>query len=368
MPLSFQGSFGYTNRVPESGTNHIKEFKPALKIHIQFRPDLPLWYVVLKNKVSIYPVPIIFNLSKNQRVGAQMKIRISSIRNRNALVLLTPLFVLLVSLLLSSCTQPKINPMSLPVLSSDSQESRFPPTEDELVLRPYILLPLVTAKDQTVTEARLGDIFHFIHSSLEKNGNFSVISQTRSILEKEENRHFQPANIADAIQLGSSVNANFVSQMIITIIESKMVKNVDHFKANINLTIFTTDSGQVVIKQDVIYDSQDQEGSEKKLKELVQTYFPIRGYILETRGGRQVAKISLGRSVGIKLNRKIQIRERQVTDEIVNGSSRRTVTFGAAVLTTAEVIRVRESESWVLIDKGDQFKVKKGQVVFTLPE
>ncbi|MFH2130696.1 MAG: hypothetical protein ABIK68_10020 [bacterium] len=238
------------------------------------------------------------------------------------------------------------------------------------MLRPYILLPLIVFKDQTVTKERLADIRHFIHTSLEKNGNFSIISpeETEALLAKEENRHFQPNNIADAIQLGASVNATFVSQMQITIIESKTVKNLDEFKANINLTVFTTDSGQVVIKQDVLYDSQDPERSHKKLRKLVQTYFPIRGYILETRGGHQVARISIGRGVGIALGRKIQVRDRVVKNVIVNGVSRRTVSFLANAYATTEVIKVMENDSWVLVNKEDQHNIKKGQVVFTLPE
>lgn len=278
--------------------------------------------------------------------------------------------ILLSALLIGSCATKQINPLTLPLKPSDSEETRFPPTESELVLRPHILLPLVTAKDPTVTDERLRDVLHFVHTSLEKNGHFSVLSrqETSILLKKEENKHFQPGNIADAIQLGATVNADFVSQMQITVIESKMVNNVDHFKANVNLTIFTTGSGQVVVKNDIVYDSQELEESKRDLKKLVQTYFPIRGYILETRGGHQVAKISLGRSVGIELGRNVQVREREVTDEIVNGVARRTVSFAAAALTTAEVIKVQEDHSWILIEEGDRHKIKKGQVIFTLPE
>ena len=278
--------------------------------------------------------------------------------------------IVFIAFLISGCAPKKLNPLTLPIEKADLQEAQFPPTEDELVLRPYILLPLITATGPTVTKARLDDLRHFIHSSLESHGNFSVISaqHTAALLNKEENRHFQAGNIADAIQLGTSLNANFVSQMEMTIIESKMVDSVDHFKANVNLTIFTTDSGQVVIKRDIVYDSQELEDSEAKLRQLVQTYFPIRGYILETRGGHQVAKISLGRNAGIKLGRKIQVRERSVKSEIVNGVSRRTVTFGAAALTMAEVTRVQENDSWIQINKGDQHKIRIGQVIFTVAE
>jgi hypothetical protein len=258
----------------------------------------------------------------------------------------------------------------IPIFEADKLEAQFPPSNDELVLRPNILLPLLVFKGQTVTEERLKEINHFINSSFKQHGNFSIISknQTDTLLGKDENKHFQPSNIADAIQLGSSVNADFVSQMQVTIIESKMVDNVDRFKANINFAVFRTDSGQVVVQEDIHYDSQRYDRSNKNLKQLIQTYFQIRGYILETRGNHQVAKISLGRSVGIELGRKIQIRERTVKTQIINDVSHSIISFDVNALTETEVIRVMEDDSWVLVNKKDQSKIKTGQVVFTMPE
>ena len=284
-----------------------------------------------------------------------------------------PLRLLLVFgciILLSGCTQKKVDPLAFPILEADKLEAQYPPKEEELILRPNILLPLLVFKDQTVTDERLNEITHFINSTFEKYGNFSIISknQTDTLLAKAENKHFQSSNIADAIQLGTSVNADFVSQMQATIIESKMVENVDRFKANINLTVFTTSSGQVIIQQNIHYDSQKFDRSYKKLKQLIQAYFPIRGYILETRGAHQVAKISLGRSVGIELGRKIQIRERTVKSQIINGVSRRIVSFDVNTLATTKVIKVMEDDSWVLVNKKDQSKIKKGQVIFTMAE
>ena len=299
-----------------------------------------------------------------------MKRSLSQMRFFMRTALLPFMLIFCCIILLSGCAPKKVDPLSFPILDADKLESQYPPFEDELVLRPYILLPLLVFKDQTVTEVRLKEINHFINSSFEKNGNFSIISQqqTDALLAEDENKHFQTSNIADAIQLGTSVNATFVSQMQITIIESKMVENVDRFKANINLTVFTTDSGQVVLQQDIHYDSQKSDRSYKKLKQLVQTYFQIRGYILETRGAHQVARISLGRSVGIELGRKIQVRERTVKSEIVNGVSRRIVSFDVNALAMTEVIKVMENDCWVLVNKKNMPKIKKGQVVFTMHE
>jgi len=273
-------------------------------------------------------------------------------------------------ILIGGCAGKQINPLSLPITGSDRVQTAFPPTGDELIIRTQLLLPLVVYKDQTTTDQRLMQILEFVHQGFEQNANIAAIPQqeVENLLSKEENRRFQATNVADAIQLGMSLKAQFVSQMQITIIESKVVKGVDQFKANINLTIFTTGSGQVVFQKDFGLDTQKFEKSENELKLLVQRSFPIRGYILETRGGHQVAKISLGRSMGIKLNREFHIRERNVKTEIVSGVTRKVVSFPTAALATAKVIKIMENESWILIEKSDRAKIKLGQVVFTLPE
>lgn len=278
---------------------------------------------------------------------------------------------LLVSLaLIWGCASKPINPMNLPVTASDKVEAEFPPTEDELIIRAQLMLPLIVYKDQTTTEQRLTQILSFLNQGFEQNANIAVIPQqeVRDLLSEEENKRFQSTNVADAIQLGNSLKAKFVSQIEITIVESKIVKGVDQFSTNINITIFTTDSGQVVFQKNFNLNTQKYEKSEEEFKILVQRFFPVRGYILETRGGHQVAKISLGRSLGIKLNREFHIRDRQVKTQMAGGATRRIVSFSPTALTTAKVIKVMENESWILIDKKDRIKIKSGQVVFALPE
>lgn len=284
--------------------------------------------------------------------------------------ILAILSVLVTLTLGSGCASKPINPLSFPVTSVDKVQTEFPPSDDDLIMPSQLLLPLVVYKDPTSTDERLAQILGFLNQSFEQNGNIAGIPQPEvaALLSEEENRRFQATNVADAIQLGKSLNAKFVSQMQITIVESQIVKGVDQFKANVNLTIFTTGSGQVVFQQIVAFDTQKQEKSETALKLLVQRHFPLRGFILETRGGHQVAKISLGRSLGVKLNREFHIRERKVENKIVSGAVRKVVSFSPIALASAKVIQVTENESWIIIDKKDRAKIKSGQVVFSLPE
>ncbi len=217
------------------------------------------------------------------------------------------LLLLLVALLaFPACVQKQVDPMSLQILESDLEESEHPPTPDELAVTPHLLLPLIVYKDETATDVRLNRVMKFIRRNFQEHGNFSSIRQEKvaELLALEENKLFQPSNVADAIHLGKSLNASFVAQFQIFIVESKTIENIDHFISKANLTIFTTDSGQVVFKKDLTFNTQEIEDSEKNLKKLVQENFPLRGFILETRGGKQYAKISLGRPLGIKNGRR----------------------------------------------------------------
>ncbi len=269
-----------------------------------------------------------------------------------------------------ACTQPKVDPLSVPVMEIDKETAKYPPTKAELAVTPRLMLSLMVFKGDTVTKERLDATLGFLDQSFSKYGNFSPVPQTKveELLNTDENRKFQASNVADAIQLGKSLNASFVAQLQVMIGESQVINNIDHYKSNVNMTIFTADSGQVVFKKDIVYDTQDYEQSDIDLKKMIQQYFPLRGYILETRGGRQFAKISVGRSLGIKLDRQFQIRERDVKEEIVMGVTRRTVSFSPLALATVTVVKVMEDSSWVSIEEKDRIKVKQGQVVFSMPE
>ncbi len=283
--------------------------------------------------------------------------------------IIIPIFTLIL-IVFGSCTPKYVDPMTLKITDIDLEEAEFPPTQKELTVSPYLMLSLVVYKGDTVTESRLNNILGFVHRSFRNHGNFSPIPQNevKVLLSSEENKRFQPSNVADAIQLGKTLNAAFVAQYQVMIAESQIIENIDHFKSSTNLTIFTTDSGQVRFKKDLIYDTQDPEQSELNLKKLIQQDFPLQGYILETRGGRQYAKVSIGRGLGIKLDRKFQVRERIVKNEMVMGISRRTVSFPPLALATVTTVKVMEDAAWVRIEKSDQAKVKKGQMVLALPE
>jgi hypothetical protein len=278
--------------------------------------------------------------------------------------------VIILLVWLGGCAPQRIDPMQLPVQPEDSVQTTHPPSTAELTRKARVLLPLVVYRDETVTGKRLQAVLEFIHKTFEAHGDFAVIPQkdVETLLADPANRQYQTANVSDAIQLGRSLKADFVSQMQITITESKVEKGIDRFSANVNLTVFTTDSGQVVVRQDIGYHSHKLSESEKQLRALVQQYFPLRGFILETRGGRQVAKLSVGRSLGVTLGREFQVRERTIKTEYVDGVAVQTIAYAPPVIAIIKVFLLGEEDCWAQVKEADRSKIQVGQSVFSLPE
>lgn len=285
------------------------------------------------------------------------------------LVRITPVIFITI-LLATSCAEKKIDPYALQILPEDKVASKFPPTKEELVPVLEQMVLLVASKNETVSQTRLDQLVTFIRSGISNHSNVKNIPSEKldETFKEKEFHAFQPDNVSEAIRLGKKLNARFVSQLQLSIKEAKMVEGVDRFKANVNFSVFTTDSGQIMFKQNLEYDSSNPTESNVKLKEVIQKYFPVKGYILETRGNHQVAKISVGRSLGVTLNQMFNVRARTVESTVTFGFVRRSVSYSQEVIAPVTVIKVMENEAWVSIPEKDRPKIKLGQVLFSLPE
>lgn len=269
--------------------------------------------------------------------------------------------------LLTACSQVKVEPDLLISSSADQLETKFPPTKDDLTYRKRYILPLLIEGDEMISNSRKKEVLSFLSQAFLKMGDIYTIAEQDVItrLTQENFQGFQAANIPEALLLGQELQANYLSQIRIA---PKKQKNKNSFKAGIDLSVFSVGSGQLAFREIIPYDAKSTKRGKKALKKLIQSYFPIKGFILETRGDHQVAKISVGRSAGVKLKRTFLIHERKVKSELVQGIMRKTNSFSDAPVASGKVIQVMENESWILIKKKERPNVLKGQVVFAKPE
>lgn len=269
--------------------------------------------------------------------------------------------------LITSCAQTKVEPDLLLTTANDRMETQFPPSPEDLTYRKQYILPLMIEVDEQVSILQRVEIENFISDSFLKIGDIYSVDkeEVQTTLEKEKFQGFQSANIPDALLLGRDLSAGFLSQIRVRALKKNDPK---HFKGEVDLSVFSVGTGQLAFREVIPYASKSTKRAKVALKKLIQSYFPIKGFILETRGDRQVAKISVGRSTGVALDRIFLIHERSVQSEIVKGTVRKTNSFSTSPVASGRVIQVMENESWILMGKKDRLNVLKGQVVFAKPE
>ena len=248
--------------------------------------------------------------------------------------------------------------------------TEFPPTKEELIPVLEQIVILVAAKQDTVSQSRLDQILEFIRFGMNSYSNIKTIARQEldNALEEKEFQSFRPDSTADAARLGRRLHARYIGQLRLTMQEARLEKGVDRFIANANFIVFAAESGQTLFSGDIQYDSSNLRKSLQRLAEHIQIHFPIKAFILETRGDRQVAKISVGRSLGVELDRQFHVHERTVEHTMAPGSIRKRISYSQEVIALVRVIRVMENESWVSVPEKERGKIKLGQVLFSQPE
>jgi len=272
--------------------------------------------------------------------------------------------------LLFGCAGPQVKPLSLPVELVDQQTTQFPPSPQEIIHHPRLLAEVIAQLGSTVTGPRKSEVLTFIHQSMEGLGDFSYIPtlDIQAQLKAPEFLGFAPHSVVDTLKLGRALNSEFVSQVDIQIVESRLKEGEDQFKAQIQLALFSVSTGQLIFKENILYDSAAPARSKRKFKHLIQSNFPLKGFIIETRGAREVAKITLGSTLGLNIGRKVSIRSREVKHQLIRGVDKTLVSYSAESLATGEVIQVSTNDAWIWIPKAKRSQFKTGDLVFTLPE
>ncbi|MGK0288714.1 MAG: hypothetical protein ACI86H_000133 [bacterium] len=279
------------------------------------------------------------------------------------------LVFLLSSFMLVGC-RPKIVPSQLPITVIDKQKVKFYPAKRDFIPKKHSMVLLVISKSAGVSKDRLTVIQDAIRSTFEKNAYIKIIPSKKIdlLIKSDKYKNFEKKSVSDGIQLGSDLNATLVAQQDIVILESKLQNGKDIYRAKISLTVFTTGSRQIIFKKDIFIESDDIADSKIDLKKLVQLYFPLRAFVIESRGKREIAKITIGRNLGVEVGRKFLLRTRIVKESLGTLGASKSVSYSRDIVARVEVIEVLENESWVYIAEGDRAKIKLGLAAFSMPE
>jgi len=265
------------------------------------------------------------------------------------------------------CATPQIKPLDLAI---DQEITTFPPSPEELLHHTRLIAEVLTTQGSTVTPARQLEILTFLHQSMESFGDFSYIPpmDVAAQLKTAPFVGFEPHSVVETLKLSASIGAEFASQVEIHITKSQLKQGIDQFSADIQLALFKVSTGQLIFKEKVVYSSANPLRSKKRFKKSIQSSFPLKGFIIETRGGREVAKITLGASFGLQIGRKVLIRSRKIRHQLVRGIDQTQISYSTEALAKGEVIQVSTNDAWIWIPEAKRSQFRTGDLVFTLPE
>ena len=111
---------------------------------------------------------------------------------------------------------------------------------------------------------------------------------------------------------------------------------------------------------------------EESIKKFSMLYFPLKGIVQETKGGKHIAKINIGASTGLQLGVKILFRDIDFSQDISDSSkganiASSVVNYSEDVKGTGEVVFMDNEFSWVEVDEKSRPNISVGMAAFVSP-
>ena len=241
---------------------------------------------------------------------------------------------LLIGLLafLLSCAGKTISPDEVAASEQDQQQSQVQATLETRPLRILIVGNRIEEPRQAQVRAVLEDIFW------RNGGLFSLEREASALLVG------QP-HLMKAFETAQRLEADYL------LVAQKETLEGD---AQLRLTLFEVKSSDIALEHRLDFPPQE----DKALAKKIQTLFPKRGVVLETKGSGAYARISLGRASGLKLGQEVALFV-PLQPGAAGGQAAQTAKA------KGEVVKLAENDAWVkLLGK---VPAPRGELVQTLP-
>ena len=248
------------------------------------------------------------------------------------------LILLLGFSLAAGCSPSLPNPLSAPKTERDLK--RLEVAESRLTYRPKSLLILPSPLEGEEAKA----LFYFSASLFKAQAGLTPIDRNLllKLIKRSENKDFNPRNLVQSIALAENLSADYLLLMRKTLLKGKEATY---------LQLIDPVSTERLFEATLPWPPKGSSKLERRLQEK----FPLLGVILETRGSGQFAKISLGKSFGVKVGRSFIVKIKP------QGTEQKALARG-------KVVQVKENDSWLEIDREDREQIMIGQEAQSRPK
>ncbi len=164
-------------------------------------------------------------------------------------------------------------------------------------------------------------------------------------------------NFEEAINVSRSEGITYTA-----IIEQSLAAN----KPKFNIVFYQSFEKQLVAETNWI---PSQKASDKHFKRNIAVYFPLKGFIISTKGDRILLKINLGKKLNVKKGDFFAVHSRKIIVETKTNLTaiytQRKIKYSNNYLARVRVVKVESEYSWALAHPKDSKKIKAGMPIFS---
>ena len=216
----------------------------------------------------------------------------------------------------------------------------------------------------------------FVMSVLEEFGDLEIMEEVlvqnhlertefqelKQLIEEEKfNRYDQPL-IDGVIRLGKTLGVSYIGLMSVQTSPVRVSSNDWSTYITFRIMRIEDPPDSSYMNHEFTFVFSDSNSLWEDLGEQIRGKFPLSGFILESRGGRSFARISLGRRNRVELNQQCKI-FRRLRKEKKDSQNNLLHVTDFDLLGKMDIFNIQEDFSWGRVDEEGRKKIIKGDAV-----
>ena len=206
-----------------------------------------------------------------------------------------------------------------------------------------------------------GDLEIMEEVLVQNNLERTEFQELEQLIEEKFNRYDQPL-VDGVIRLGKNLGVSYIGLMSVQTSPVRVSSNDWSTYITFQIMRIEDPPDSSYMNHEFTFVFSDSNSLWEDLGEQIRGKFPLSGFILESRGGRSFARISLGRRNRVELNQQCKI-FRRIRKEKKDSQNKLLQVTDFDLLGKMNIFNIQEDFSWGRVDVKGRKKIMKGDAV-----
>ena len=165
------------------------------------------------------------------------------------------------------------------------------------------------------------------------------------------------------------LNYDFIAFLELRFFKFRPTLEKTDYQSQIKVQFYQVYNQKLITVHDLLVESEEMNKMEGNIKDITSFYFPLKAFVQESRGGRQVVKINIGAASGVKLGGQFHFRDVLFNQELKdqndqNYLSSLVISYSEDVKGNGKVVFVEEDSAWIEVDEEYRSEIHVSMAAF----